>query len=1286
MTEAAAPETALEPTAQPMAKHEAPAVPGQRDRAADMELLRRCGLFDIAYYLATYPDIAASNVDPLEHFFDYGFLEDRRPNPYFDPSWYLAVNQDVRDAGLQPLLHYAIYGDREGRRPCELFDTAWYRKHYGIADDELALAHYLARATSCTVSPISEFDVDYYADRYTDVVAARIDPFHHFIHYGYREGRNPSADFDTRFYADRYCGGSLDTNPFLHFLAHKGEPGIHGRVPPDEITVARELRRLTQPGPEFEEFAPLADHLTPSVKLLAFYLPQFHAFKENDEWWGKGFTEWSNIVRGTPRFAGHYQPRVPRDLGFYTLDRLEPMLRQIEMAKTAGIHGFVFYHYWFNGRRLMEGPVERFLAAPEAKMPFCLMWANESWTRRWDGTESEVLISQDYQPDDDAGLAAEFARHFADPRYIRVAGRPLLMIYRPGLIPDGAAAIARWRAIFSGTFGENPLIIMAQSFNDCDPTAYGLDGAVEFPPHKLTANLKSSNLEYALLDQEFEGKIMKYDEVVQVSLEEPAAPYPLIKTAFPSWDNDARRQGHGVIIAGSTPAKYEDWLGELAKRAQENTFYGEKFVCINAWNEWCEGAYLEPDLHYGAAYLNATGRAVTRLSSQAGNLGLLLVGHDAFPSGAQHLLLNIGRTLKRQFAVPIAFLLLGDGKMEGAYAQIAPLTVAATDAEIAAAALAMARLGFRRAIVNTSAAGRALPYLTEVGIECVTLVHELPRILHEKKLLDSARAVLSNSQRIVFPARFVQNQFLGALDGAPDDRMVIIPQGVYQNIAFMPEAGLSIRQELGLAADDRLVVGAGYADMRKGFDLFIQLWRLLQREESSAVHLAWIGDIDPELSSWLAPEIAAAREAGTFHMMGYRNDIAAFFNAADAYALTSREDPFPSVILEALSVDLPCFVFDLAGGIPDLFRETGIGTVVPYADVLAMAEAIAEMLSTAAPGLRMHPPRQSTGPTGDFPQYVDRLLTLAAPSLPRISVAVPNSNYAHHLPERLNSIFAQSHPVHEVIVLDDASTDASVTVIKDCAAVAGRDIRLILNERNAGSVFEQWRKAAEAASGEFLWIAEADDLSDPEFLAKTVAMMAADPDIQLAFCDSRAVDGQGREIYNSYKGYYASVAGDALETSQVFDAATFAGTCLSVKNLLLNVSGVVWRRAALLRALANCAGDLKSFRVAGDWLLYLTAVAVPGARIAYLAEPLNTHRRHEASVTHSLAAGSHLAEIASCHAVARRNFRLEPQLVTAQNDYLGELRVQFGLSRSAELQEVKIIANPPELYIAHSAA
>ena len=148
---------------------------------------------------------------------------------------------------------------------------------------------------------------------------------------------------------------------------------------------------------------------------------------------GKGFTEWTNISRGVPRFKGHYQPRIPRDLGFYSLTDEETFRSQIRMALAGGVHGFVFYYYWFDGKRLMEQPVERFLADPDAEMPFCLMWANENWTRRWDGEESEVLITQNYRVVDDVKMTADFARHFADPRYIRLQGRPLLMIYRPAL-------------------------------------------------------------------------------------------------------------------------------------------------------------------------------------------------------------------------------------------------------------------------------------------------------------------------------------------------------------------------------------------------------------------------------------------------------------------------------------------------------------------------------------------------------------------------------------------------------------------------------------------------------------------------------------------------------------------------------------------------------------------------------------------------------------------------------------------------------------------------------------
>ena len=444
---------------------------------------RDSGLFDAGYYVVTYPDIAKADIDPLEHFYFHGYLEGRRPNPIFDPTWYLANYPDVSAAGIQPLLHYARYGEPEGRQPSQLFDPKWYRKTYAISDSQNALSHYLENRTG-PYSPIPEFDAKFYLETYKDIAVAGVDPFEHFLFHGYREGRNPSSWFNTRFYIQRYLKGETEQNPLLHYLEHRNEPGIFPAPPENDSTVPSEVKRFTKPGPHFEEFRPLPTSVKPRAKVLAYYLTQFHAIPENDKWWGTGFTEWTNIARGLPRFKDHYQPRVPRDLGFYSLASIETMRRQAELAKAAGVHGFVFYYYWFNGKRLLEKPLNQFLGATDIDMPFCLMWANENWTRRWDGMESEVLISQDYLAADDEQMLAEFARHFADPRYIRIQGRPLLMIYRPRLIPDTAKVIARWRALFAERFGENPIIVMSQSFDDFDPTAFGLDGAIEFPPHK----------------------------------------------------------------------------------------------------------------------------------------------------------------------------------------------------------------------------------------------------------------------------------------------------------------------------------------------------------------------------------------------------------------------------------------------------------------------------------------------------------------------------------------------------------------------------------------------------------------------------------------------------------------------------------------------------------------------------------------------------------------------------------------------------------------------------------
>jgi hypothetical protein len=398
-------------------------------------------------------------------------------------------------------------------------------------------------------------------------------------------------------------------------------------------------------------------------------------------------------------------------------------------------------------------------------------------------------------------------------------------------------------------------------------------------------------------------------------------------------------------------------------------------------------------------------------------------------------------------------------------------------------------------------------------------------------------------------------------------------------------------------------------------------------------------------------------------MAGYRDDMHAVFSAADAFALTSREDPFPTVVLEALSAGLPVVAFDRSGGIPDMLRETGQGDVVPYGDLTAMAATIAARLAAGISDADRAGRHALIAGRFNFRTYVRRLMDLAIPDLPSVSVVVPNYNYARHMQLRLGSIFAQSHPVHEVIVLDDASTDDSAAVIPAVAAQWDREIRFVVNPVNSRSVFAQWRRAAELADGDFVWLAEADDSAESDFLARALALLAADPAIQFAFTDSRTIDADGAPQWDSYKPYYASVAPGALAETEVFAAADFVQRFLAVKNLILNVSAVVWRRDALRRVLDACGDDLKGFRMAGDWRLYLEALALPGAKVAYEAEPLNVHRRHATSVTHALDADRHVAEIAACHAVARAVFALPEPVCANQAAYVAEVAEQLGAGK-----------------------
>jgi lipopolysaccharide biosynthesis protein len=347
-----------------------------------------------------------------------------------------------------------------------------------------------------------------------------------------------------------------------------------------------------------------ANGLGRDPKLIAFYLPQFHPIPENDAWWGKGFTEWRNVVRARPNFAGHYQPHLPADLGFYDLRVAETRQEQAELARRHGIHGFCYYWYWFGGRRLLSRPLDEVVASGEPDFPFCVCWANENWTRRWDGGSDDVLIGQDYSPDNDRRLIADLAPLLRDRRYIRVGPRPLVLVYRADLLPLPRESAERFRESARNAGVEDPFLAAVEHPGMPSPDALGFDAAVEFPPHGLRADLANDRVD--LVNPDYVGDVWDYVSAAKDAVARPAPPYPLFRGVMPGWDNTPRLQNNGQIFVNTHPDNYRRWLAAIVMQARERHPPERRFVFVNAWNEWAEGCHLEPDLAYGRGYLEAT--------------------------------------------------------------------------------------------------------------------------------------------------------------------------------------------------------------------------------------------------------------------------------------------------------------------------------------------------------------------------------------------------------------------------------------------------------------------------------------------------------------------------------------------------------------------------------------------------------------------------------------------------------------------------------------------------------
>ncbi|MER8922459.1 MULTISPECIES: glycoside hydrolase family 99-like domain-containing protein [unclassified Mesorhizobium] len=998
------------------------------------------------------------------------------------------------------------------------------------------------------------------------------------------------------------------------------------------------------------------------VRVIAFYLPQFHPTPENDEWWGQGFTEWTNVRPAQPQFFGHHQPHEPDALGYYDLRDTAVQYRQINLAKLYGVEGFCFYFYWFGGKRLLEKPLENWLGDKSLDMPFCLCWANENWSRRWDGLDQEILIAQDHSPQDDLAFIAEVAPYLRDPRYIRIDGKPLLLVYRPSLLPAAAETAQRWRTWCRENGIGEIFLAYTQSFEAVSPDRYGFDAAVEFPPN----NSAPPNVTHTVapLHDDFATTVYDWSVFPQRSENYPPRKYKLFRSVCPGWDNTARRKRGGTVFINNTPALYRGWLGNAIEDTLAHVKEpSERLVFVNAWNEWAEGAHLEPDTVNGYAYLQATRDALEAASGKC-KPRIAIVSHDAHPHGAQLLALNLAKGFTQLGFAP-DLVVLGDGPLLGRFADTATvhrINVPEGDAaDVLCRLTAIRNAGAEVAVVNTTVSGMLVPLLKQAGFRTVCLVHELPGILKSYGLADAAEAIAEGADTVVFPAEIVKAGFEEFV-GRPVSQSVVRPQGLYLRMPYhagdRQRVREAVRAKLQLSTNTSIILCAGYADHRKGLDLFVDVCLTLMRSNPDVVAV-WVGHVD---RAFHAKQMQRVREAGLedrFVFVGLVENPQEYYFAADIYALTSREDPFPSVVLEALDATVPVVAFEGAGGFQDLLKRD-CGSLVPAFDTDAMAKAINGLLDDPdnarnLAGVGRDIVRQEFS----FSHYLHDLLIYAERPSPRVSVIVPNYNYARYLGARLSSIADQTMRPYELIVLDDASTDESVEVIQQFLADCDISCRLVVNAQNSGSVFRQWMRGVEMARGDYVWIAEADDLADPGFLAELMPAFERD-EVVMSYCQSRQIDGAGRVLSEHYLDYVADIDRSRWTKPYVVDGRQEIAEALYLKNTIPNVSGVLFRREALREALSQHLDEIASYRNAGDWVAYLRLLEK--GDIAFHPHALNAHRRHQSSVTIGSFNASHLQEIARVQSETIARFHLGAAAQESASAYAQRLYEQFGLA------------------------
>jgi len=1002
------------------------------------------------------------------------------------------------------------------------------------------------------------------------------------------------------------------------------------------------------------------------IKLIAFYLPQFHPIPENDEFWGKGFTEWANVSRAIPQFMGHYQPHLPGELGFYDLRLVENIKRQIELAKNYGIFAFCFHHYWFNGKGIMRTPIDLFLKHKEIDFKFCINWANENWTRAWDGLEKQILLKQYHSPEDDIAFIKDTAKYLLDPRYVRINGKPLLIIYRPALFPDPKATANRWREWCRKNGIGEIFLANIHSFDRINPKDIGFDAAIEYPPN--TFPLKDHSQFVDLVNRNFKGRILSYDDLIRQASIYKKPNYTKFRGICPCWDNEPRRPGRGTIIFDSDPQKYQLLLEQLLIYSYKNFEKNERIIFINAWNEWAEGTYLEPDKKYGYAYLEATANSLKKFMRKLKGKKIIVVSHDANPNGAQFLALNIIRVLNEEIGFNVVTILQADGILASEFSKHSTVIrwFDLINEEKTSLIEDLYDKGFRKAICNTSATGEIVESLKNAGFELITLIHEMAQIIKEKHLEKSVKNVITYSDLLVFPGKYVLKSFIEI--ARPNlEKVVFRPQGIYNKNPYInrrKEIRKEVRRKWNLPDKAVIILNVGFADYRKGFDIFIEIGKKIIKQENN-VYFVWVGNYEKMIYAKMIKTINQ-NELDYFIFPGFidKSDLLKFYIASDIFLLSSREDPFPSVVLEALDAGLPVIGFKGTGSFSEILKEKG-GILVPNFDIITAVKEISALINNSSKREKLsREAKEIMNKNFEFKDYVYDLLNFLNIFAPKISVIIPNYNYEKFLKERLFSLFNQSYRPYELIFLDDFSQDRSIETAIPLLSKSNIQFRIFKNAKNEGC-FHQWMKGINAAKGDIIWIAEADDSCNSDFFL-FLKNFFQDENVNLAYSQSEVIDENSNVINYDYRNWTADISKIKWNHSYCNEGKEEVAEALCIKNTIPNASAVLMRKSAL----TGIEKYLKQFKTGGDWFTYI--YILKKGKICFSFKKLNYHRRHRKSIIARTAASyEHFDDHLKIINFIVENFQLtrsqlEKSLTFLNQEYIKLLSKRVGYKRIDE--------------------